>query len=124
MPSAVNYIPNTTGRHFVGDNNAHVETYGSCETIPTSVENGSMGCQWQTADVPRALHSVAKVTVPKSGAAKQDVLFDNAVCVVVPLGAVKEIFKKIKIVMRCERQGDLYTAELSMSSFQQPGQGA
>ena len=76
------------------------------------------------ADVSRALHSVAKVTGPKSGPGKQDVLFDNEVCVVVPPGNVKEILKRIKPVIRYERQGNFYIAELTMSSFRRPGQGA
>ena len=36
LPSDVTYIPNTTGRHFVGANDAHIEKYGSCGTIFTS----------------------------------------------------------------------------------------
>ena len=76
------------------------------------------------ADVSRALHSVAKVTGPKSGPGKQDVLFDNEVCVVVPPGTVKEILKRIKLVMRYERQGNIYIAELRMSSFRRPGRRA
>ena len=83
-----------------------------------------MGCEWQMAAVSRALRAVAQVTGPKSGPGKQDVLFDNEVCVVVPPGTVKEILKRIKPVMRYERQGNLYIAELTMSSFRRPGQAA
>ena len=103
----VEYVPTTTGRHFVGANNAHIEKYGSCQTVLTSVD-ASVGCQWQMADVNRALHSVARVTGPKDGPGKQDVLFDNEVCVVVLLGAAQEILKRIKHVMRYERQGNFF----------------
>ena len=56
LPIDVAYTPNTTGRHFVGANDAHIEKYESCDTILTSEENGSVGCEWQIADVSRALH--------------------------------------------------------------------
>ena len=126
LPSDVEYIPNTSGRHFVGANDAHIEKYGSCQTVLSSADT-SIGCQWQMADVNRSLHSVARVTGPKDGPGKQDVLFDNEVCVVMPPGTVKEILKRIKPVMQYKRQGNLYIAELSMTSmpsFQRQGQGA
>ena len=102
LPADVEYVPNTTGRHFVGANDARIEKYGSCQTVLTSVD-ASVGCQWQMADVNRALHSVARVTGPKDGPGKQDVLFDNEVCVVMPPRTVKEILKRIKPVMRYQR---------------------
>ena len=74
------------------------------------------------ADVNRALHSVARVTGPTDGPGKQDVLFDNEVCFVVPPGAVKEILKRIKPGMCHQRGGNLYIVELSMTSFQRQGQ--
>ena len=126
LPADVEYVPNTTGRHFIGANDAHIEKYGSCKTVLTSTDT-SVGCHWQMADVNRALHSVARVTGPRDGPGKQDVLFDNEVCVVVPPGTVKEILKRIKPLMRYERQGNLYIAEVSMTSlpsFQRQGQGA
>ena len=117
---------NTTGRHFIGANDAHIEKYGSSKTVLTSTDT-SVGCHWQMADVNRALHSVARVTGPRDGPGKQDVLFDNEVCVVVPPGTVKEILKRIKPLMRYERKGNLYMVEVSMTSlpsFQRQGQGA
>ena len=126
LPSDVEYVPNTSGRHFVGANDAHIEKYGSCQTVLSSADT-SIGCQWQMADVNRALHSVARVTGPKDGPGKQDVLFDNEVCVVMLPGTVKEILKRIKPVMQYQREGNLYIAELSMTSmpsFQRQGQGA
>ena len=44
LPADVEYVPNTTGRHFVGANDAHIEKYGSCQTVLTSVD-ASVGCQ-------------------------------------------------------------------------------
>ena len=61
------------------------------------------------------------------GPATKTSLFDNEVCVVVPPGTVKEILKRIKPVMRYQREGNLYIAELtmtSMPSFQRQVQGA
>jgi len=76
--------------------------------------------------VNRALHSVAKVCGPKGGiaVAKQDVLFDNDICVVMPPGVVKEILKRIKPIMQYEREGNLYIADLEVSSFHRQGQHA
>ena len=48
------------------------------------------------------------MTGPKDGPGKQDVLFDNEVCVAVSPGTVKEILKRIKPMMRYQREGDLY----------------
>ena len=72
----------------------------------------------------RALHSVAKVAGPKGGPGKQDVLFNNNIFVVVPPGVVGEILKKIKPVMGYDREGNLYIADLAMSSFHWQGQHA
>ena len=65
---------------------------------------------------------MAKVTGPKGGLGKQDVLFNNDLCVVAPPGVVNEILKKIKPVMKYEREGNLYIADLRMSSFHRQGQ--
>ena len=116
LPADVEYVPNTTGRHFIGANDAHIEKYGSCKTVLTSTDT-SIGCHWQIADVNRVLHSVARVTGPRDGPGKQDVLFDNEVCVVVPPGTDKEILKRIKPVMKYKREGNLYIAELTMTSM-------
>ena len=83
-----------------------------------------MGCAWQVSDENRALHSVAKVCGPKGGPGKQDVLFDTELCVVVPPGIVKEIIERLKPVMKYEREGNLYVADLKMSSFHRQGQHA
>ena len=125
LPSDSVLIPNTSGKHFVGANNAHIEKYGQVDTVLKSPAGNRVSCAWQASDVNRALHSVAKVCGPKGeGNAKQDVLFDNDVCVVVPPGVVKAILKRLKPVMQYEREGNLYVAELEMSSFPRQGQHA
>ena len=120
LPEDIDYEPNDTGKHFVGSNDAHIERYGTCQTVLTS-DKGDVGCQWQMADVSRALHSVARVTGPKDGPGKQDVLFDNERCVVVPPGTVKRIMKTINAVAEYEREGNLYIAEMLMSRFPRQG---
>ena len=42
-------------RHFVGANDAHIETYGGCDTLMTTRE-GQLACKYQVADVARTLH--------------------------------------------------------------------
>ena len=122
LPSDVLLIPNKSGKHFVGANNAHIEKYGQVDTVLQSAAGSRVGCAWQASDVNRALHSVANVCGAKGeGNAKQDVLFDNDVCVVVPPGVVKAIMKVVKPVMQYEREGNLYVAELEMSSFPRQG---
>ena len=44
LPADVEYMPNTSGRHFIVANDAHIEKYGSCQTVLTSVD-ASVGCQ-------------------------------------------------------------------------------
>ena len=125
LPADAVLAPNTSGKHFVGANNAHIEKYGQVDTVLQSADGNRVSCAWQASDVNRALHSVAKVCGPKgAGNAKQDVLFDNDVCVVVPPGVVKAILKRMKPVMKYEREGNLYVAELTMSSFTRQGQHA
>ena len=121
LPADVEYEPNSTGRHFVGANNAHIEKYGSCDTKLSSGQ-GDVGCHWQLADVTRPLHSVARVTGPKEGPGKQDVLFDNERCVVVPPGTVKQLMKRLKPVAEYSREGNLYIADMTLSSFRGQGQ--
>jgi len=125
LPTYVVLIPDTSGKHFVGANNAHIEKYGQVDTVLQSAGGNRVGCAWQASDVNRALHSVAKVCGPKgAGNAKQDVLFDNDICVVMPPGVVKAILKRLKPIMQYEREGNLYVAELTMSSFPRQGQHA
>ena len=72
------------------------------------------------------MHSVSAVAGPAGGPskAKQDVLFNNDLCVVVPPGIVNEILKRVKPVARYDREGNLYVGEMTMSSFPRQGQGS
>ena len=49
--------------------------------------------------------------------AKQDVVFNNNLCVVVPPGIVAEILKRVTPVAKYEREGNLYVCDMTMSSF-------
>ena len=120
LPGDMEYEPNTSGQHFRGANNAHIENFGSCRTRLTSAR-GDVGCDWRMADVSRPLHSVAKVTGPKGGPGKQDVLFDNDKCFVVAPGTVKKIMKSIQAVAEYEREGNLYVADMTLSGFGRQG---
>ena len=123
FPAGVEIIPNTTNRHFRGANNSRIERYGSAKTVLTG-KHGSVGCAWQAADVSRALHSVSTVCGPEEDEiGKQDVLFNNKLCVVVPPGVVRAILKRIKPVAEYPREGDLYVGEMTMSSFTRQGPG-
>ena len=76
------------------------------------------------AEVSRALNSVAQTCGPiEHPTGKQDVLFNNNTCYVVPPGVVEEIMKRVKPVAEFPREGNLYVAELTLSSFarQDPG---
>ncbi len=121
LPSDAEPVPNTSGKHFVGAKGDTIEKYGTCDTI-CETDHGMVGCHWQLADVTRPLHSVSQVTGPKDGPGKQDVLFNNRRCVVVPPGVVDEILKKIKPVMEYPREGNLYVADATLSAFHRQGQ--
>ena len=70
----------------------------------------------------RPLHSISTITGPEFGPAKQDVLFTNRKCVVVPPGIVEEILKRIRPVSEYTRTGNLYLGEFKMSGFTRQGQ--
>ena len=75
--------PANPDEHFVGANNSRIDRYGECDTV-LETEHGAIGCGWTLADVSRALHSVSTVCGPAGPVGKQDVLFNNNTCVVVP----------------------------------------
>ena len=118
MSECIEYVPNgTDSNHFVGANNSKVEHVGTCRARLT-VPNMEVGCDWTMANVSRALHSVAQVAGPKGeGDGKQDILFDNENCFVVPPGIVKRIMKVVKAVAQYKREGNLYIAEMEVSMF-------
>ena len=125
LPGNVVIVPNETGFHFKGANNSKIIKFGECDTILTDVESGDqVGCHWNAADVSRPLHSTAIVTGPiEHPTGKQDVLFNNKTCVVVPPGVVNAILRFIKPVARYPRTGNLYIGKVTASSFPRPGQG-
>ena len=82
-----------------------------------------MACGWQVADVTRALHSISKVTGPKElEQGYHEVLFTNKKGVVVPPGFVEEILKRVTPILEYEREGGLYLADITLSSFTRQGQ--
>ncbi len=122
LPGDAEPTPNRTGRHFVGAQGGHIEKYGSVDT-KLETDLGAIGCHWQLADVTRPLHSVAKVTGPEDHpTGKQDVLFTNKKCVVVPPGVVEKILQTVQPVVEYARTGNLYIADMEMSSFPRQGQ--
>ena len=89
------------------------------------MKNGSMDvrCGWQVAEVSRPLNSVAELCGPIVHPTEhQDVLFNNKTCYVVPAGIVERIMKEVQAVAEYPREGNLYVAEMTMSSFQRQGQ--
>ena len=98
LPANVEVIPNTSNQHFRGANKSRIERFGAA-TTKLEGKHGTVGCGWQLADVSRALHSVSTVCGPQGDEmGKQDVLFNNKICVVVPPGVVAAILKRIKPV--------------------------
>ena len=120
LPCDAQPVPNTSGRHFVGAKGERIDKCGSCDTRLEG-RHGSVGCKWQLADVTRSLHSVSKITGAADGPAKQDVLFTNTRCVVVAPGVVEKILKDTKPITEYQRQGGLYVADMTMSSFGRQG---
>ncbi len=66
LPSDAVPEPNTNGKHFNGAGGDFIERYGTCLT-ELEGEHGAIGCDWDLADVSRALHSVSKVAGPFEG---------------------------------------------------------
>ena len=73
-------------------------------------------CGWTVANVSRPLNSVSKVCGPIDEA-KQDVLFNNRKCVVVPPGVVDKILEHIDPLLQYDREGGLYTGSMELSDF-------
>ena len=122
LPDDAVVVPNATGKHFKGANDSVIENYGDVETILES-DLGAVSCGWKAADVTRPLHSISKICGPAGGTvnSKQDVLFNNDVCVVVPPGIVAEILKRVTPVAAYAREGSLYVGDMVLSSFTRQG---
>jgi len=106
--------------HYVGANNSKIKRYGEAVTNCAHA-GGSFGMKWNCAAVSRPLNSVSKIAGPMGPVGKQDVLFDNNSCYIVQPGVVKAIMKVIKAVAEYPREGNLYLADLALTSF--VGQG-
>ncbi len=115
LPADVQLTEDDSESWFVGAGGGRIRRYGSCKTKLHGA-HGEVGCGWKVADVTRALHSVATVCGPVE-APKQDVLFCAGRGVVVPPGIVEQILKRIKPIVEYPREGNLYIAEMEMSSF-------
>ena len=103
LPGNVHITPNSTGRHFVGASNEHIENYGSCDTVLQS-DHGQVACEWKVAGVSRALHSISKMAGPAEGPGDHDILFNNRVGVVVHPGIVDLVLNYVKPLMQYDRE--------------------
>jgi hypothetical protein len=120
LPSGSTPAGNPTGKVFHGANNSPIRRYGKVVTAMrnTSTTQGPVAVPWEAADVSRPLNSVSQTTGPKEGPGLQDVLFNNKTCYVVPPGTVERIMKEIMAIAEYPRLGDLYVADMELSSFQ------
>ncbi len=118
-------VPNTSGKHFKGANGSVIENYGDVETILGS-DLGAISCECTAANVPRPLHSISRIAGPPVGIkdSKQDILFTNDVCVVVPPGIVAEILKRVTPVAAHAIEDNLYVGDLILSSVHRQSQKA
>jgi hypothetical protein len=121
LPSDAKPTPNADDTHFVGAGGGRIRKYATYTSTLES-EHGAVGCNWQVADVIRPLHSISTIAGPEEGPGLQDVLFNNKKCVVVPPGVVERILKEIQPIAQYDRCGNLYIAEMEMSSFGRRGQ--
>ena len=55
------------------------------------------------------------------GPGEKDVLFNNKTCYVVPPGVVERIMKEVQAAAEYPRGGNLYVAEMELSSFTRQG---
>jgi len=120
LPAGVAPSGNPTGAVFHGANNSPIRRFGSAVT---RMKNKSMdvGCRWQVAEVSRPLNAVSEVCGPMGPVGLQDVLFNNNTCYVVPPGVVAKIMEHIQAVAEYPREGNLYLAEIELSSFARQG---
>ena len=116
LPAGVVPSGNPTGAVFHGANNSPIRRFGSAVT---RMRNKTMdvGCRWQVAEVSRPLNAVSEVCGPMGPVGLQDVLFNNNTCYVVPPGVVAKIMEHIQAVAEYPREGNLYLAEIELSSF-------
>jgi len=120
LPAGVEPSGNPTGASFVGANNSPIKRYGEAITKCRHAK-GSFGTTWQVAAVTRPLAAVSQTCGPMDKPGRQEVIFTNQTSYILPPGAAAEIIKRFKPVAEFPREGNLYLAELELSSF--AGQG-
>ena len=122
LPAGVVPPGNPTGQVFHGVNNSPIRRFGHAVA---RMKDGSMdvGCGWQVAEVSRPRNSVAEVCGPIGHeVGHQDVLFNNKTFSVVPPGVVAAIMQQLTAVAENPREGNLYLAEVELSSFTRQAQ--
>ena len=120
LPADAELIDDADGRHFVDAQGGSIRRYGTFDSKLVGSQ-GEVGCRWQVADVTKPLHSLSTIAGPKDGDGKQDILFNNKMCYVVQPGIVEQIMKQLTPVAEYERTGNLYVANMVMSSFPRQG---
>ena len=109
-------------KDFNGAGGDRIKRYGKVKAVMTGKE-GSFMTDWNAAEVTRALHSVSTICGPEDHpVGLHDVLFNNTDCFVVPPGVVRAIMTRLKAIVNYKREGGLYLASLTVSSFTRPGQ--
>ena len=109
-------------KDFTGAGGDRIRKYGKVKAVMSS-KDGSFITDWNAAEVTRALHSVSTICGPEEHpVGLHDVLFNNTDCFVVPPGVVRAIMTRLKAIVNYKREGGLYLANLTVSSFARPGQ--
>ena len=123
LPAGVIPSGNPSGKVFHGANSSPIRRYGHADTSMVQKGYAKIGSRWQCADVTRPLNSVSTVCGAYDGPGVQDVLFNNKTCYVVPPGVVERIMREVQAVAEYPREGNLYVAEMELSSFTRQGAG-
>ena len=120
LPVDAELVDDAQGRHYVDAQGGSIRRYGTFDSKLVG-NRGEVGCRWQVADVTKPLHSLSMIAGPKEGPGEQDILFNNKMCYVVKPGVVERIMKELTAVAEYERKGNLYVADMVMSSFPRQG---
>ena len=122
LPQDCIITPKAAGeKDFNGAGGDPIKKHGRVKTMMKG-SRGYFTTDWNAAEVTRALHSVSTVCGPVDHpTGLQDVLFNNTDCYVVPPGVVRAIMKKIAAVAEYKREGGLYLADFTVSSFARQG---
>ena len=116
LPDDVTPSGNPEDKSFYSAGGERIRRYGYADTLMHG-QAGAIGCRWQAADVTRALNSVSTVAGPPGPVGRQDILFNNNNCYVVPPGIVEKIMQSVKPVAVYPRTGNLYIFDMNLSSF-------